>query len=110
MINTAHVNWPRISVLILLTLLVLRLVSWSIAWIIRRLFRLGSRPAAIASNAIGFALFVLWLYLDLESGEPIDPAAVLFGGLVFASFVIFDLLRARWRSKKTERENISIRS
>ncbi len=108
MIHPANVNWSKISALIVLTLLVLRLVSWSIAWVIRRLFRFGSGAAAVASNTLGFAFFVLWLYLDLESGEPVDPAAVLFGGLAFGFFLIFDLLRARWKSKKPEVESTSV--
>jgi len=93
--DTETINWPKIITLILLTLLIMRLVSWGFAWALRRAFRLSPRAVAIASNAISFGIFALWLFLELEIGEPLDWEAILFGAVVFGIFLSFDLLWIR---------------
>ena len=105
--NTETINWPKIIVLILLTLLIMRLVSWGFAWALRRAFRLSPKAAAIASNLISFGIFSLWLFLDLEVGEPLDWEAVLFGAVVFGIFLSFDLLWIRRKRKEAKGAEVS---
>ncbi len=89
------INWPKITALLLITLVVMRLVSWALAWLLRRAFRVPPVTAAVGSNAISLGIFVLWQFLELEVGEPLDWEAIIFGGVVFGVFLAYDLLWLR---------------
>jgi MFS superfamily sulfate permease-like transporter len=83
-------KWFKLSLLLLLTLGVMRLCSWSLKWLLTKLLPHHKKLAAVLANGACFIAFVSWLYFDLLPGEPIDIAAVLFGLLVFGLFGIWD--------------------
>jgi hypothetical protein len=93
--TAADVHTARVVALLFLTLLAMRLVSWALARVTRRVSSLGPRPGVVTANVVALGAFVAWLYLDLERGEPMDWAAVLFGAAVFGLFLAVDLLLLR---------------
>jgi len=83
-------KWFKLSLLLLLTLGVMRLCSWSLKWVLTKFLPHRKVLVALIANAACFIAFLSWLYFDLLPGEPIDIAAVLFGFLVFGVFGLWD--------------------
>lgn len=101
-------KWLKICALLFLTLAALRAASWSLALLMERFTRLRRRPIVLLSNAVGFGLFLLLLLWSLMPGEPLDPAAVLFGLAAFAVFAWMDCYWTPWqRGKLREDDNQS---
>jgi hypothetical protein len=92
-------KWLRIAGWLVLTLVAMRLVSWALAWVAGRLLRLDARFAAILANLTAFLLFVLLLYEQLEPGEPVDRAAVVFGAVVFLIYLAIDWFWMPWKTR-----------
>ncbi len=92
-------KWLKISILLLLTLTVMRIGSWAVGWMLVRLFGPSGRTVAVVSNLAGFAGFVLFLYLNLLPQEPIDIAAMLFGLVVFAIYTGTDFYWRPWEGR-----------
>lgn len=88
----------KITAILLLVILAMRLASWAVAWAIRKA-GIKARSAAVIANAACFVAFAGWLYSDLLQGEPMDWAAVLFGAVVFGGCAALDLMRIRRRAR-----------
>ena len=91
-------GWPKLVLLLALTVLLMRLLSWGLHWVAHRLLRLGPGASVVAANLTALAIFVAALFLDLEEGEPMDGEAVAFGAVVFGLLLLVDWLRARRRA------------
>lgn len=101
-------KWLKICALLFLTLAALRAASWALALLLERFTGLRRRPIVLLSNVIAFGLFLLLLLWSLMPGEPLDPAAVLFGLVVFAVFAWMDRYWTPWqRGKLHEDDNQS---
>ena len=89
-------KWLKISLLLLLTLAVMRAGSWAIAWAAVRLAAANVRFAAVLANSVAFAAFVIFLYLNLLPGEPVDWQAIAFGFIVFSIYTATDFAWRPW--------------
>ncbi len=85
----------KVVLLLALTVIVLRALSWGLAWLLGRLPLRRGATIAIAANAVGLVLFLAWLRWDRLPGEVLDTSAAAFGAVVFVLFAAVDLLRAR---------------
>lgn len=94
-------KWLKIAGWLVCTLVAMRLVSWTLCWLVMKLLRLDVRMAAILANLTAFVLFLLLLHRQLEPGEPIDGAAVMFGAGVFFVYLGFDFFWIPWKTRKT---------
>lgn len=92
-------RWLKIGLLLLITLAVMRAVSWALGWVLIRLAGSNARIAAVVSNAAACTAFVLLLYFSLMPGEPMDFAAIAFGVVVFGIYTAWDLFRYPWKPK-----------
>jgi len=80
----------KVVSLVLVTLLVLRLGSWALLWLLSRLFHRHSVVLRLAANLLGLAAFVAFLVIDRLPGEILDLQAFVFGLVVFALFFAAD--------------------
>lgn len=90
-------KWLKLGGLLLLTLVVMRLVSWALGWLVTKLLRMDVRIAAILANLVSFLLFAWLLNRQLEPGEPVDRAAVAFGAIVYLIYLAIDFFWVPWR-------------
>ena len=83
----------KVVALLLLTLLVMRCVSWALGW---GLSRAGANPrtSALLANVSALAIFAGFIAWNLMPGEPFDYAAFTFGVVVYAVWLLVDL---KWR-------------
>jgi hypothetical protein len=88
-------RYLKVGALLFATLAGMRLASWALAWGLLRALRSKEPVAAVVSNSVACAGFILLLYLSLLPGEPMDFAAVVFGVVVFGIYTAWDLLRIR---------------
>jgi len=96
----AALHWFKILCLVLLTLLLMRLVSWVPLALFRRHLRWNGWKPALVSNIIGLAAFLVFLRAQAVPGELVDPAAAVFGVVVYTGFLLADLyLHKRSRHK-----------
>lgn len=91
-------KWLKIAEWLVFTLIAMRLVSWALCWIVIKLLRLDVRMAAILANLTAFVLYLLLLHRQLEPGEPIDGAAVMFGAGVFFVYLGIDFFWVPWKA------------
>lgn len=92
-------HWLKVVALLVITLAVMRTCSWVLGWVLLRFAAAGVRFAAVVSNAVACAAFVLLLYFSLLPGEAMDFAAVAFGVAVFGVYTAWDLFRNPWKRK-----------
>lgn len=78
---------------LLLTLAVMRAVSWAIGCVLFRVSTMTPLPAAIVANVVALVIFTAFLVYNLLPGEPFDLAAFTFGLVVYAACLLVDL---RW--------------
>ncbi len=95
----ACMRWLKIGALLVITLAVMRAISWALGWAMIRLVGADARIAAVVSNTVACTAFVLLLYFSLLPGEPMDFAAAAFGVVVFGIYTAWDLFRSPWRPK-----------
>jgi hypothetical protein len=86
----------KICALLLLTLGVMRVVSWAVAWMMAQMSPVRIRPIVIASNVAGFGLFALLLWWNSMPGEGLDIPALLFALVVFGIYGISDMYWRPW--------------
>ncbi len=84
----------KVVVLLLLTLAVMRAVSWLLGWGIFRVRKRTGPRALLAANLLALAAFAGFLAWNAIPGELMDYAALAFGGVVYAVFFLIDL---KWR-------------
>lgn len=90
----------KVILLLLLTLLVMRLVSWAAGWVISRLFHRDGRGARLGANLAGLGLFTGLLIIDRMPGEIFDSSAFIFGIVVFTSWAALDLKWWPWAPRQ----------
>lgn len=88
-------HWAKVIVLLLLVLAVMRAISWSLSWLLRKAAPHKKALIAVIANAAGFGMFAGWLYWGLLPGEPVDVEGLFFGLAVFAVYCAIDLRWAR---------------
>lgn len=94
----------KVTLLLLLTLLLMRGASWLLGWVAYRLGKFSRIPSTLVGNALALGLFVAFLIWNLRPGEPFDVEATVFGVVVFGVFQLVDLRWCFWcRSRAKER-------
>jgi hypothetical protein len=88
--------------LLVLTLLVMRLASWAIGWVLGRVLRREGKGVRLAANLGGLGAFAGFLVCDRLPGEIIDGPALVFGVAVFAVFSLVDLWWWPWRTRRPD--------
>jgi hypothetical protein len=86
--------------LVLLTVIVMRVTSWLLGWLLAKLLRRATWPVALASNLVGLALFAAFLWWNLMPGEPFDTGALVFGAIVFGVCFGADALWCPWWKRR----------
>ena len=86
----------KVVLLLLLTLGVMRVVSWSLGWLIGRLAGMKRLWIAVISNAAALMVFAGFLVAQAMPGEMIDVSALSFGVVVFTTYALIDIRWARW--------------
>jgi len=95
-------KWLKITGLLVLMLVAMRLLSWALCWLLIKLLRYEARMAAIVSNLVAFLLFVLLLYRQLGPNESIDKTTVLFGAAVYLVYLASDFFWLPWKAAPPE--------
>lgn len=93
-----HAAW--VTVLLLLTLAVMRVVSWSLGWLLARIAGTKRLWIALVSNGLAFMAFAGVLVTQRIPGELIDASALTFGVIVFTTYALIDIRWARWGRKE----------
>jgi hypothetical protein len=87
----------KILVLLLLTVAVMRLVSWFLLWLLGRVSKRDSIYLRLASNVLALCAFAALLVVDSVPGETLDRQALVSGVVVFGVvFGVFFGLDVRW--------------
>ncbi len=84
----------KVVLLLLLTLAVMRAVSWLIGWGIFRVRKRTGLWALLVANVLALAAYAGFLIWNAMPGELMDYAALAFGGIVYAVCFLTDL---KWR-------------
>jgi hypothetical protein len=87
----------KVALLVLLTLAVMRAVSWGVGWVVARAWRTRPAPIALAANATSLAAFAAFLVWNLMPGEPFDYAPLAFGVVVYLACFLADLWWRPWQ-------------
>ncbi len=86
----------KIAVELVVVVLAMWLMSWGLAWILRRM-RLNARIAAIAANLLCFISFIVWLHIDMKPYGGLEISMIVFGLIVWGVCLALDL----WRIKRS---------
>ncbi len=90
-------HWLKVAILVFLTLIIMRLLSWIPMWSLQKLKLLSSRKSALLCNVVALILFVVFLQMQSIPGESIDSAAIIFGVVVYLFFLVIDLNWLPWK-------------
>ncbi len=91
----------KVILLLLLTLAVMRVASWSLGWLLKHLTKTRRLWIAVISNALALGVFACLLVTQRVPGELIDPSALTFGILVFTVYALIDVRWTRWGKKES---------
>lgn len=83
----------KVALLVVLTLAVMRLVSWAFLWLLGGIARSDSVSLRAAANALALVAFAAFLVADSVPGELLDTRALAFGAVVYGVFFAVDV---RW--------------
>jgi hypothetical protein len=86
----------KVILLMVLTLAVMRVASWSLGWLLKRFSTATRLWIAVMSNGIALAAFGSFLVTQRIPGELIDSSALTFGVVVFSVYGLIDLRWTRW--------------
>jgi hypothetical protein len=89
----------KVVLLLLLTLGVMRVVSWSLGWLIGHLAGMKRLWIALLSNGVALMAFAGVLMTQRIPGEMIDASALALGVIVFATYALIDIRWTRWGKK-----------
>jgi hypothetical protein len=89
-------HFLKVSLLLILTLAIMRGASWLLGWLAFRLGRLSKIPSTLVGNALALGLFMAFLIWNLMPGEPFDVEATVFGVVVFGVYQLIDLRWCLW--------------
>jgi hypothetical protein len=96
----------KVALLIVVTIAIMRVASWSILFLIGWIWRRDSVHLRLASNVLALCAFAAYLVADHMPGEFIDRQALTFGAIVFGSCFAIDavwlpaLLRGHLRRRQ----------
>ncbi len=91
------VHIVKIAILLLVTVAAMLLMSWGLAWILRRM-HVPTRLAAILANVLCFVSFIVWQHVDLKPYGGLEFSIVAFGAIVWGGCLALDLWRIRRKS------------
>lgn len=86
----------KVTLLLLLTLAVMRLASWFAGWLLRRFTKMKRFTIAAAANAIALSVFACFLVTQRTPDELVDLSALTFGIVVYALYTVVDLKWTPW--------------
>jgi hypothetical protein len=90
----------KVSLLLFLTLTVMRLFSWLVGWLLFLATRRANLWTVCASNLVSWcAFFGLLLLNQVPGGSFDDYGALGFGAVVYAVFVVMDLKWCPWNRR-----------
>jgi hypothetical protein len=93
----------KVTLELLLTLAVMRLLSWGLGWVLSRVLRKGPFRVSLIANAAALAIFAGFIAWDLAPGEPFDYEAVTFGAVVYLLCLVSDLKWRPWQRQPAQR-------
>ena len=89
---------------LLLTLAVMRLLSWGLGWMLFRVVKQGPFRVSLIANAAALAIFAGVIVWNLAPGEPFDYEAVTFGAVVYLLCLLSDLKWRPWQRHRAQHE------
>jgi hypothetical protein len=95
-------HWIKILALLVLTLLAMRMVSWIPLALLRKVLHWHGWQATLLCNTAALAAFLVFLRTQAVPGELLDPAAAVFGAVVYTSFLLLDLFLLKRAPKQHE--------
>jgi hypothetical protein len=95
-------HFLKVTLLLILTLAVMRTGSWLLGWASFRLGKLSRIPSTLVGNGLALGLFVAFLVWNLMPGEPFDVEALGFGIGVFGVYQLLDLKWCLWDRRRKE--------
>ena len=93
-------HFLKVTFLLVLTLGIMRVASWTLGWLSFRLARASQLGSTLIGNIGGLGLFIAFLSWNLMPGEPFDFEATLFGVVVFAIYQALDLKWCLWGARR----------
>lgn len=90
----------KVILLLLLTLAVMRVASWSLGWLLKRFTGAKRLWIALLSNTVALIAFAGGLVTQRIPGELIDLSALTFGVVVFTMYALIDIRWTNWRRKQ----------
>ncbi len=97
----------KVILLLLLTLAVMRIASWSIGWLLKRLTRTKRLWIGVISNTVALIAFAGILVTQRIPGELIDCSALTFGFVVFTAYTLIDIRWTHWGKKESRADATS---
>lgn len=94
----------KVALELLLTLAVMRLLSWGLGWVLFRVVRKGPLRVSLIANAAAFAIFAGFIAWNLAPGEPFDYEAVTFGAVVYLLCLLSDLKWRPWQRGRAQQQ------
>jgi hypothetical protein len=86
----------KVVLLLLLTLAVMRVASWSLGWLLNRFAGTKRLWTALLSNGVALMAFAGVLVTQRIPGEMIDASALTFGVVVFTAYALIDIRWTGW--------------
>jgi len=86
----------KVAVLFLAVLIVLRLASWGVNWLIFLVRRRTTFITSAISNAVALGAFIGLLIWNLMPGESFDVWETVFGVIVFGIYLAMDSFWYPW--------------
>ena len=93
----------KVALELLLTLAVMRAISWGLGWALFRVAKARPLPGALIANAVALACFVAFVVWNLAPGEPFDYEASAFGVGVYVLYLLIDLKWRPWAASEVDR-------
>lgn len=92
----------KVAVELLLTLAVMRCLSWGLGWMLSRAVKKGPFRVSLAANAAALAIFAGFIVWNLAPGEPFDYEAMTFGAVVYMLCLLSDLKWRPWQRQPAQ--------
>jgi len=86
----------KVALLVVLTLALMRVISWALAWPLMRWCPGQTGAVMVAANAGGLLVFWGFLHWNHLPGEFLDYSAAIFGLVVYSLFSGIDLKWHPW--------------
>jgi hypothetical protein len=97
----------KVILLLLLTLAVMRVASWSLGWLLKHLTGTKRLWIALISNTVALLAFASALVIQRIPGELIDLSALTFGVVVFTPYTLIDIRWTSWGRKGSSADTTS---